>query len=81
MEPVDPALLAEGQRFDACGNPMMHTHGCPNCGEGEGWLTIIEWAAAGNSGRDVDGPCSRRCALQIEWAADVAARRMTEEEG
>lgn len=76
-EPVDPVLLTEGMRLDACGNPMVRVMGCPNCGAGEGWVTIIEVAAAGYSGRDLNGPCSRRCALQVEWAADVAAQRMT----
>lgn len=70
----DVAQWERNQPFDAFGNPMVEVKGCPNCGEGEGYMTIIEYAAARNSGRDVDGPCSRRCALQLEYAKTLPLR-------
>lgn len=62
-------------RLDAMGNPMSYLKGCPNCGKGAGWYNVIQWAAAGNSGRDLEGPCSRRCALQAEYADSLAVRQ------
>jgi hypothetical protein len=69
----DGAIMVDGECIDALGNPMVKVDGCPNCGAGAGWATIIQYAAAGNSGRDLDGACSRRCALQLEHAARLAA--------
>jgi hypothetical protein len=60
-------------RFDGQGNPMARV-GCPNCGAGSGWVTIIEFFGAKNSGRDPAGPCSRACALQIEHAKSLSPR-------
>lgn len=66
--------MSDEMRFDELGNPMSYLKGCPNCGEGAGWFDVIQWAAACNSGRDPEGPCSRRCALQIQYARDLAVR-------
>lgn len=62
--------LFGGQPVDGLGNPMVRIDPCPSCGRGAGWMHPIEYAAVMNSGRDPHGPCSRRCALQIEWAQD-----------
>lgn len=62
-------------RLDECGNPISYLKGCPNCGKRAGWYTVIQWAAAGNSGRDLEGPCSRRCELQVEYARSLAVRQ------
>lgn len=70
----DVARWERNQPFDALGNPMVEVKGCPNCGKGEEYMTVVEYAAAQNSGRDVDGPCSRRCALQLEYARSLPPR-------
>ena len=75
---ADGTLTVCGHRFDQHGNPMVKVAGCPNCGAGKGWTDSLSVAAAENSGRDLDAPCSRRCALQLEHAASVAAQRITE---
>lgn len=72
----DGTLTVCGHRFDRAGNPMVKVAGCPNCGAGEGWVDLLIVAAAENSGRDLADPCSRRCALQLEHAASVAAQRI-----
>ena len=73
----DGTMTVCGHRFDRHGNPMVKVSGCPNCGEGAGWVDCIVAAASSNSGRDLNAPCSRRCALQLEHAASVAAARLT----
>lgn len=61
--------------FDELGNPLVEV-GCPNCGKGKGkTMGVIEYAAACNSGRDPSGPCSRRCKLQLEYAAELERQR------
>jgi hypothetical protein len=61
--------------IDALGNPLIRVNGCPNCGKGRasGW-TSITYAAGLNSGRKWDGPCSRSCALQIDYAKTLPPR-------
>ena len=55
---------------------------CPNCGSGGEWITGFEWAGRKNSGiGQTDGPCSRRCALQIEYAGQITAGRLSVEGG
>lgn len=62
-------------RFDEQGNPETWME-CPNCGANGQWVGVIEWACIGNSGgRMPDKPCSRRCELQLEHAAALAAAR------
>jgi hypothetical protein len=61
------------QRFDGQGNPMALV-GCPNCGKGREWLTVIEFFGAKNAGRDPSAPCSRACELQIEYAKNLPPR-------
>lgn len=70
-------MKIDGTPIDAQGNPMIRV-GCPNCGKGAGWSDVISYAAALNSGREPAGPCSRRCRLQIEHAAGLAARDVIE---
>ncbi len=65
-------------KVDAAGNPMSYDPGCPNCSTGARWLTIPEVVAMHNAGRDLGAPCSRRCALQMEHAKDLAARDVVE---
>ena len=64
----------EPLRFDAQGNPMVEV-GCPNCGKGRRWVGQIEYFAARNSGRDLGGPCSRACRLQMEYGGKLEAER------
>lgn len=64
----------DGHAIDEYGNPMSQV-GCPNCGKGKRWVGQIEYFAASNSGRDLAGPCSRRCKLQLEYAEQLAERR------
>jgi hypothetical protein len=59
--------------LDGQGNPMAQV-GCPNCGAGRRWVTMIEYFGARNSGRDLAGPCSRACKLQIEYAKELPPR-------
>lgn len=68
-----------GHRFDRHGNPMVKTDGCPNCGKGKGWVDGLEHVAAANSGVNLDGPCSRRCALQLDHAARIAGDQILRE--
>lgn len=77
----DGTMTVCGLRFDRYGNPMVKTTGCPNCGKGAGWVDILEDCAAANAGRDMNGPCSRRCALQIEFAASIAGDQILREAG
>lgn len=65
-------------KVDAAGNPMSYDSGCPNCSTGARWLTIPEVVAMHNAGSDLGAPCSRRCALQIEHAQNLAARDVVE---
>jgi hypothetical protein len=60
--------------IDAQGNPLIRVNGCPNCGKGRAWVDVISYAAGVNSGRKWDGPCSRSCALQIEYAKTLPPR-------
>jgi hypothetical protein len=67
-------------RVDSQGNPLVHVTGCPNCGDGEGWMSQVEYAGAVNAValygyRHPDGPCSRACELQIEYARALARER------
>jgi hypothetical protein len=77
---VDAITYVDGVAIDALGNPMVKTTGCPSCGKGEGWLTIIEYAgkmnslALGMGAQDPNGPCSRVCTQQLEWAAVLKAK-------
>lgn len=57
--------------LDEQGNPMIRV-GCPNCGKGEGWENVITYVGHRNSGRDLAGPCSTRCRLQLEHAEHLA---------
>lgn len=58
--------------FDELGNPMVFI-GCPNCGRG-GWVVdIITHAAVGNSGRDLNAPCSGACRAQLAAVKDAEA--------
>lgn len=59
--------------IDAQGNPCIRV-GCPNCGEGAGWLDPISYSAGLNSGVDAAGPCSRRCRYQLEYAETLGPR-------
>lgn len=68
----------DADRFDELGNPMGRA-GCPNCGAGTRWISVFEWAGLKNSGHDPMGPCSRRCQLQMEWAAVIEAQRIAED--
>lgn len=65
-------------RVDAAGNPMVCDPGCPMCSRGARWLTIPEVVAMHNAGSDLGAPCSRRCALQLEYARSLAARDAVE---
>jgi predicted nucleic acid-binding Zn-ribbon protein len=78
--PEDDYTMVDGQAFDGLGNPMVRLDGCPNCGKGKGWHHPIEYFGKKNSGVPVlgDGPCSRRCELQIEHAKALAARDAVE---
>lgn len=60
----------DGSPFDEKGNPLVPV-GCPNCGRGKGHVDYIGFAAHMNSGRDLAGPCSRRCELQLEHAKSL----------
>jgi hypothetical protein len=52
----------DGWVFDANGNPMVESEGCPNCGANAGWVASAFF--------DVfDTPCSTACRLQLEYAA------------
>lgn len=61
-------------RFDSQGNPMTEV-GCPNCGKDKRWVSQLEYFGARNAGRDLAGPCSTPCRLQLEYADELAARR------
>lgn len=52
----------DGWVIDANGNPMVEREGCPNCGEGAGWI-------ADAFAFFFDEPCSTACRLQLEYAA------------
>jgi hypothetical protein len=71
-----PVADADGiaQALDELGNPMVKVTGCPNCGAGACWMGPIEYFGKRNSGIDPDAPCSRACALQTAYAAELAAR-------
>jgi hypothetical protein len=62
------------QAIDEHGNPMVRITGCPNCGEGAGWMNPIEYSAKRNSGLDPNAACSRACALQTEYADEISER-------
>lgn len=64
----DGAYEMDGLNTDEVGNPLSLAH-CPNCGGNAQWVDAIEIGASWNSGRDLFGPCSRACALQLEYAA------------
>lgn len=68
------ATWAGDTLIDAQGNPMVRVTGCPNCGKGAGWADVISWAAANNSGRDLNAPCSNVCRYQLEYAATLKPR-------
>ena len=52
----------DGWVIDAHGNPMVESDGCPNCGEGAGWIADAFAFLH-------DRPCSTSCRLQLEYAA------------
>jgi hypothetical protein len=62
---------------DGCG-PYHRISGCPNCGKFAGeWWDPFRYVGSLNAGRDPNEPCSRVCRFQLEWQAEVAARRLT----
>lgn len=62
------AACFDGHYVDAGGNPLVVHDGCPNCRSGRGWIPA---AFAGI----YDVPCSRKCALQMEYAESLKAAR------
>lgn len=59
--------------------PYIRIGGCPNCGKhADEWWDGITYAGTLNSGWDPNKPCSRVCQYQLEWQAEIAARRLTE---
>lgn len=67
------ATVVNGTPIDPLGNPYVMASGCPNCGKGAGWMHPMTYAGRKNSAQigqatDPDGPCSRACALQVEYA-------------
>lgn len=74
-EPVEPAAVIAGHGIDEQGNPLVRLNGCPNCGTGAGWADPLQFFGFKNAGRDPDGPCSRACELQADYAAELEARR------
>lgn len=74
----DGVTWIDGTPFDAMGNPQVRLDGCPNCGKGKGWMDPMSYFGAKNSGRDPDGPCSRSCALQHDYAVTIASREVVE---
>lgn len=64
---------------DEGGGPYHKVTGCPNCGKHAGeWLDPLAYVGGLNAGRDRNEPCTRACRYQLEWQAEVAARRLTE---
>lgn len=67
---MSDVTFIDGTPIDSQGNPLVEV-GCPNCNAGKGFVDGFSFAAAMNSGRDLTAPCSRRCALQIEYAESL----------
>jgi hypothetical protein len=73
--PASDLTIFEGTAFDSGGcGPYPHVPPCPNCGKPGGYLDMMAYVGLLNSGYDLDGPCSRRCQLQWEHAAKLAAQ-------
>lgn len=70
--------IAVGVGFDDDGSgPYCYVAGCPNCGKDKGWWDVITHSAHLNSGHNPNDPCSRVCKYQLEWQAELAARKAT----
>lgn len=63
-------------KMDELGNPLVQITGCPNCGKRDfDWMSGLRYSGLCNAGADPNGPCSRRCQLQLEFAAEREGRR------
>jgi len=78
---VYPSPFGPGEvafRNEDGAGPYTKMAGCPNCGKHAGeWWDSIDYAGHMNSGYDPNQVCSRVCEYQLEWAAELASRKLT----